>query len=170
MAWSSAVTTTVSAASPAENARLEHTRLTASPALARGLLAVVVLAAALTGFLGTAPDMTGQAIAAAGDDLTRLLRAMAMLKALMAAGAAAAIFWRLGAPVTPPWLAAYIAAAAAMAAGPGVIWGMAHVGLGALLLHGGLLAAVLLLWRDPAVSARLSAIVASRRAAIRMRG
>jgi hypothetical protein len=92
---------------------------------------------------------------------------MAVLKAFMAAGLVAAVAWRLGAAVALPWLAAYAAAAAAMAAGPVLIWDMAHVGLGAVLLHGGLLAAVLLLWRDPVVGARLSAIVAARRAALR---
>jgi hypothetical protein len=86
---------------------------------------------------------------------------------MMAAGATAAVFWRLGAAAAWPWLAAYLAGCAAMAAGPSVIWGMAHVGIGALLLHGGLLATILLLWQDPEVSTRLSAIVASRRAALR---
>jgi hypothetical protein len=92
---------------------------------------------------------------------------MAVLKAVMAAGAAGAVLWRLGSPVTLPWQAAYATACAAMAAGPGLICGMAHVAIGAALLHGGLLATVLLLWRDPAVGARLSAIVAARRAALR---
>jgi hypothetical protein len=138
-----------------------------SSATARTVLAVTVLAALAAGGLATGPDTVARAVAASGPDLTRLLRAMAALKAVMAAGAVAAMVWRLGSVVTLPWLAGYAAAAAAMAAGPALIWGMAHVGLGAALLHGGLLAAVLLLWRDPAIGARLSAIVAARRAALR---
>jgi hypothetical protein len=47
-----------------------------------------------------------------------------------------------------------------MAAGPGVIWAMVHVGLGALLLHGGLFATILLLWRDKATAGRMAAILA----------
>jgi hypothetical protein len=141
-----------------------------SPAAARALLASVVLAAIAAGFLTTGADSTAQAVGQSGADFTRLLRAMAALKAVMATGMVAAVLWRLGAVVPPLWLAAYAAACAAMAAGPGVIWGMAHVGLGALLLHGGLLATGLLLWRDEAVSTRLSAIVAARRAALRMDG
>jgi hypothetical protein len=141
---------------------------TVSPAAARAVLAVAILAALAGGALATGPDAVARAVAASGPDLTRLLRAMAALKAVMAAGAVAAMVWRLGAAVTLPWLAGYAAAAAAMAAGPVVIWGMAHVGVGATLLHGGLLASVLLLWRDPAVGARLSAIVAARRAALAM--
>jgi hypothetical protein len=137
-----------------------------SPAAARALFACVVLAAIAVGFLATGADATARAVGQSGADLTHLLRAMAALKAVMATGMAAAVMWRLGAAVPPLWLAAYAVACAAMAAGPGVIWGMAHVGLGALLLHGGLLTTGLLLWRDPAVSTRLSAIVAARRAAI----
>ena len=56
-----------------------------------------------------------------------------------------------------------------MAAGPVLIFEMAQIRLGALLLHAGLLAAALLLWRDPAVSARLGALVARRRAIVRAR-
>ncbi len=57
-----------------------------------------------------------------------------------------------------------------MAAGPVLIWDMAHIRSGALLLHAGLLAGGLLLWRDPVVGARLGAIVARRRAMLRARG
>jgi hypothetical protein len=137
------------------------------PGPARVVLAVAILAAAGGAVLATGPEAAARAVADSGADLTRLLRAMAVLKAFMAAGLVAAVAWRLGAAVALPWLAAYAAAAAAMAAGPVLIWDMAHVGLGAVLLHGGLLAAVLLLWRDPVVGARLSAIVAARRAALR---
>jgi hypothetical protein len=41
---------------------------------------------------------------------------------------------------------------------------MAHVAAGAVLLHAGLLATVVLLWRDPAVGQRLASLVAARRA------
>jgi hypothetical protein len=90
---------------------------------------------------------------------------MAVLKAAIAVGAAAAVYWRLGAAVSLPWLAAYGVAGGAMAAGPGVIWAMAHVGLGALLLHGGLFATILLLWRDPATASRLEGVLGRRRVA-----
>ena len=67
------------------------------------------------------------------------------------------------------WWAAYAPACAGEAAGPSLIWQMAYVSAGALILHVGLLAAVILLWRDPAVGARLAMIVAARRAALRSR-
>jgi hypothetical protein len=90
------------------------------------------------------------------------MRFMAGLKSLMALGAAAGVMWRLGGPASGAWLAAYAGACGAMAAGPVLIWGLTHVGLGALLLHGGLLACVVMLWRDPAVGARLEAILVRR--------
>jgi hypothetical protein len=94
---------------------------------------------------------------------------MALLKALMAVGMAAAVMWRLGSPVTLGWLAAYALACAGAAAGPGLIWRMAHIGAGALSLHLGLLAALILLWRDPAVGARLTLTVDAWRARLRAR-
>jgi hypothetical protein len=42
---------------------------------------------------------------------------------------------------------------------------MVHIIAGAILLHGGLLLAVLLLWRDPAIGTQLTALINRRRAA-----
>jgi hypothetical protein len=130
---------------------------------ARLLLAVIVCVAIAAGFLATGSLAASMAEANAGSDLTRLLRAMAAIKALMAGGAVAAVAWRLSAPITTPWLGAYALACAAMAAGPGLIWNMAHIGWGAAILHAGLLACAVLLWRDPAVAARLAQYVAEHR-------
>jgi hypothetical protein len=130
-----------------------------------GLL-LVVAGAAVAGLLVTGADASSAAVAQAGPELTRLLRAMAGLKLLMGVALVAGLLWRLGGPVGPVRFAAYAAAAAAIAAGPALIWGMVHVGVGAALLHGGLLAALLLLWRDPATGARLAAVIARRRLAI----
>jgi len=105
--------------------------------------------------------------AAADPALARLLRAMAAIKMLLAACAGAAVLWRLAAPVGPAWLAGYAAAAGAMAAGPALIWTLSHIGLGALLLHGGLMATILLLWRDPVTGMRLEQAINARRARLR---
>jgi hypothetical protein len=129
------------------------------PGMAQGAFLLVLAVAAAAGF---APE-SSLAVSHAGADLTRLLRFMAVIKAVIAVGAASVVFWRLAVPVSLPWFAAYALAGAAMAAGPGVIWGMAHVGLGAVLLHGGMFATILLLWRDPATSGRLEAMLVSRR-------
>ena len=138
--------------------------LTLAPAMGRLLLAAALLAGAAAGFLATGDQAASAATASAGRELTHLLRAMAGMKALFAAGAASVTYWRLGSPIGWPRLALYAAATASMAAGPGLIWDMADVKLGALLLHGGLLATILLLWRDPAMSARLASAIAVRRA------
>jgi hypothetical protein len=140
-----------------------------SPAIARALLALVVAASFAAGLLATGTEASASAIALAGADLTHLLRAMALLKALIAAGVVAAVMWRLGSPVTLAWWASYSAACAGAAAGPGLIWQMAYVGAGALTLHGGLLAALILLWLDPAVGARLAQTVNTWRAKLRSR-
>jgi hypothetical protein len=124
------------------------------------LAAVGGLAAAL---LAQDSATAAQAASVSGPDLTRLLRAMAGIKAALALGAAFAVWWRLAVPAGAIRLAAYAAACAAMAAGPGLIWQMVHVAAGAALLHGGLAAAIILLWRDPAMHARLAMLVAARK-------
>lgn len=122
----------------------------------RAALAAAVLTGAVWGLWDTSAADTAQAVSRAGADLTRLLRFMAVVKAAMATGALAALWWRLGVVASPVRLSVYLATAAAMGAGPGLIWAMAHVAWGALLLHGGLFAALVLLWRDPAVGMRLA--------------
>jgi hypothetical protein len=147
-------------------APLSRGNLAISSNASRLMLIILISAAIVSGFLMTGRETSSLAVINAGEDLTRLLRAMAALKAIIAVCAASAIVWRLGSDVSTAWFAAYALACCAMGAGPGLIWSMAHVGTGALLLHGGLLASLLLFWRDPAVSERLSAIITARRNSI----
>ena len=140
-----------------------------SPAAARGAVLLVALAAAAAGFLATDPQTVARAVAF-DPGLAWVLRAMAVLKMTMAAAATAGVVWRLGGAASPGWLAGYAVALAAMWAGPGLIWDMAHLRLGALLLHGGLAGALVLLWRDPMVGARLEAIIEARRRVLRQAG
>lgn len=158
-----------SIASPASSTTAPVGISTLSSAMARALLVLVTAASVAVGLLAAGTEASASAIALAGADLTYLLRAMALLKVAMAAGMAAAVLWRLGSPVTLVWWAAYALACAGMAAGPGLIWQMAYVRAGALLLHAGLFAALILLWRDPAMGARLGMMVAARRAVLRAR-
>jgi len=123
----------------------------------------LVIAAVIAGFLVTGTDAARLAISHDGADLTGVLRFMAAIKGVIAIAGAAAVLWRLGSAIALPWFAAYAVTCAAMAAGPGLIWNMSHVALGALFLHGGLFATMILLWRDPAVGARLADMVAARR-------
>lgn len=133
--------------------------------LRRAGYCAVLAAAAVAGASLTPARETAHMVALAGWDWARLLRGMAALKALMAVAAAAAVFWRIGAPTGTARLAAYVAAGAIMMVGPGLIWGLWHIALGAALLHAGLLATLLLLWRDPHVGARLALLVEARRKA-----
>jgi hypothetical protein len=130
------------------------------------LLAVIALAFA-GGLLATDGAATAQAIVSAGPDWANLLRAMAALKLLFAGAATAAVLWRLSTPISLTRWGAYTLAAAAAWAGPGLIWGLSHIVLGAFLLHVGLIGMAVLLWRDPGIGARLSEIIARRRAATR---
>jgi hypothetical protein len=92
---------------------------------------------------------------------------MAGLKALIAASAIGIMIWRLGSPIGLLRLTLYALSASATTAGPALIWTLVHVGSGAALLHGGLLVALVLLWRDPAVGARLQSVIDARRLARR---
>ena len=158
-----------SIASPTSSTTALVDSSTLSSAMARTLLVLVTAASIAAGLLATGTEASASAIALAGADLTYLLRAMALLKVAMAVGMAAAVLWRLGSSITLVWWAAYALACAGMAAGPGLIWQMAYVRTGALLLHAGLFAALILLWRDPVTGARLSMMVVARRAVLRAR-
>ena len=135
-----------------------------TPRLSRIAMALIVLVAVGLSFALVDAPATSRAVANAGTELTRLLRFMAVIKGGMALGALGAVLWRLGSDVSAGRFVTYGTCCAVMAAGPGLIWGMAHVGLGALLLHGGLVALLVLLWRDPAIPVRLEAALALRRA------
>jgi hypothetical protein len=132
--------TTHSLALPRIEARRTSLRL--------ALVAAVTLGA-VAGFAATSAPAAFQAVGDAGAELTRLLRAMAVIKVVLAAGVVWLIDWRLRFPINPRLAAGYIAGAAVMATGPGLIWDMAHVALGAMLLHGAGAVLLLLFWRDP---------------------
>jgi hypothetical protein len=118
------------------------------PPLRLALLAAATIGAAI-GLAATLDPGSPQAVADAGAELTRLLRAMAAIKLVLAAGVVWLIDWRLRFPVSPHRAAAYIAATAIMATGPGLIWAMSHIVLGAALLHGASATLLVLLYRDP---------------------
>jgi hypothetical protein len=138
----------------------------AAPFVAKTLLVAVIVLAFAGGMLATDSAKTARLIAGAGGDWANLLRAMAALKMLFAVATSAVVLWRLGAPISATRWSGYALATAAAWAGPGLIWGLAHILLGAVLLHVGLIATAVLVWLDPAIRARLSEMVA-RRAVLR---
>jgi hypothetical protein len=130
------------AASPASPQRQ---RTSARPPARRAALAVAVLLAVAVAHL--AADDAASAAAAADPELARLLRAMALIKASMAAAAAWLADRLLRCPLGPGLAAALVAAVALMAAAPVLMWHVAHVGAGALLFHAGMIALLVLGWR-----------------------
>ena len=80
---------------------------------------------------------------------------------------AAAVWWRFGSSVTLEMVGGLCADLRRHGGGAGLIWQMVYVRTGALLLHVGLFAALLLLWRDPATGARLGTMIAARRDVLR---
>jgi hypothetical protein len=139
-------------------------RLDTLPAIA---VAAATLLAGIAGFYLTDASAAREAASAAGTDLVRLLRFMTAMKAGLAAGAIAAVLWRLQGAAPGALIVAYAAACAAMAVGVGLMWRIAEVGMGATALHAGLFAAVVLLFCDPAVGQRLKTEIALQRARLR---
>jgi len=137
----------------------------------RLLLAGAVLLAAVAGAYLSADAASAQAARAAGTELARLLQAMAVLKAVMAAGAVWLVDWRLRYAARPALAAAYGLATALMAASPGVMWHLAHVMVGGALFHVGLAVLVILGFTDRATGREmLAAAVAARRGRLQAGG
>lgn len=116
----------------------------------RVVLLAAVATAVAAGFVAVYDPASARAAEAAGAELTRLLRFMALTKAAFAAGALLLAGWRLRHPTTPAVALSYAATGALMAAGPGLIWSVAHVALGAVLFHAGLALLLVLAWTDRA--------------------
>lgn len=135
--------------------------LRAHPSTAR----VSILAAAALGAAGAAliSAVLPHAPSSVDPGLVRLLRLMAVLKALFAGVLISGVLWRLGRPLSVRRLVLYGIVVAALTSGLVLIWSLSNLVLGAVLLHGGLLSGVLLLWRDPGTALRLEAALVRRR-------
>jgi hypothetical protein len=117
-----------------------------APARRAALAASVLLAVAVAQFAADGP--ASAAAVAADPELARLLRAMALIKASMAAAAVwLADRLLLRCPLGSGLAAGLVPAVALMAAAPVLMWHVAHVGTGALLFHAGMIALLVLGWR-----------------------
>lgn len=125
-------------------------------------LAASVLALT-AGFVLMETEASARAVTDAGPDLVRLVRSMALIKLAVVAAAVWLGQWRLSLPVSVPRAVAYIGAAALMCAGPGVMWNMEQIGAGAVMLHGGLIALIVIGWGDQALGQALSRRIPTRR-------
>ena len=77
-----------------------------------------------------------------------LLRFMVLVKAAMVVGAVGLAHWRLRAPIGGAMACGLVAATATMALAPGLIWSLTYIILGAGCFHAGLLAYLVIAWRD----------------------
>jgi hypothetical protein len=67
--------------------------------------------------------------------LARLLRAMALIKGMIAIAAVGAVFWRLAWPVSRTAGAAYLASSWAVAGSTMLVWQLSYIVPAALMFH-----------------------------------
>lgn len=113
--------------------------------LALAVLLTLVAALALSRWLAPLPSVE--------PDLLRLLRAMVLIKGLIALGAAGLVWWRLGRPIGSGLAMRYTAALCLCAGALGWLWGLHLVLLGSLGFYAGLAGVALSARRDPLLSA-----------------
>jgi hypothetical protein len=128
------------AASPAHG----RDRLVSRPAV----LWLVVGSAVAIGWTASDGGASARAAGDVGAELERLLRAMVVIKALLAAGAIGLIDWRFRSPASMVVALAYGAAASLIAAAPAVMWHLTHLVVGAVLFHVGVGLLLVIAWRD----------------------
>ncbi|MEL6752857.1 MAG: hypothetical protein AAFO57_02425 [Pseudomonadota bacterium] len=133
-----------------------------TPLAARAIVLACLSIGAGAAWISVSPAASVAALEAAGPDLTRLLRGMAAIKALLGAALLAGISWRLASPISPAGLAVYGAASAAMGAGLVLTWSLTLLAAGAVLLHLGLFGGLIVLARDKAVGQRLHRLLLKR--------
>ncbi len=121
-------------------------------ALLRAVLVAGVLAA-VAGALLWARATPGPSVVPAAE-MGRLLRFLALVKALVPAGALWGLLRRVRRPVAAGRFAAYAAGLGGAAAGAALIGQLGHVGLGAALFHAGWLTMAAAAWRDDALVGR----------------
>lgn len=108
-----------------------------------GLVLGCVLAIGVTAWLGNPGGYLH-----ADPALARLLRAMALIKGIIAIAAAAAVFWRLAWPVSKAVAAGYLVACWAISGSTMLIWQLSYIVPAALLFHAAGLSLLLLSWRE----------------------
>ncbi len=116
----------------------------ARPAISRALLIASSGAAALLAWRLGDPAPLLQA----DPELAQLLRAMTVLKALIAAAAAGLVFWRLRWPVSLGLGAAYGGGVATTIGATVALWNLEHLEIAALLFHLGAAAIIVAAFYD----------------------
>jgi hypothetical protein len=113
----------------------------ASPDLALRRRGVLVLACALT--TGAAALLAEPSAAILADpELARLLRGMAVIKAVLVAGGLGVLWWRLGRPVSQGAAVVYVGGAALLTGATLLIWQLSHLIAAPVIFHAATLALV----------------------------
>jgi hypothetical protein len=107
------------------------------------LFVSLVLTATIVALLEPAPQW-GRDV-----ELAQLLRGMGAIKALLTLGALAAIWWRLGRPVSRPQASAYLVGGWSLVLANALIWELTAIGAASALYHMATLGLLVLAWRDP---------------------
>jgi len=110
----------------------------------RPVLVIGMLLVAATVVVATSPAP----VAMMDASYIRLMRGMAMIKALLVVIAAAVLWWRLARPVPRRFAAGYLLGAWLMVAASVLIWQRSAIGAAAILFHTGELSLLFLAWRD----------------------
>jgi hypothetical protein len=119
----------------------------------RAMLIVVCIFAAAVGFvLG---DPAGRY--AADLELIRLLRGMAIVKAIILLAVLALLSWRLRWLTFRPLVVSYAAAVGVMSFASALVWQLTFIGVAAFLFHASLIALLVLMLRDDVGRARVKA-------------
>ena len=114
----------------------------------RGRLVLAVAFGAAVGLIVGDPS----ARLAADPELARLLRGMALIKALLIAVGLRVLWWRFGLAIEPVRARAYVACLAFMAFAAGLAWQLSYLPILTLAFHGALLSLGVLAWRDGGVA------------------
>ncbi len=80
--------------------------------------------------------------------LARLLRAMAIIKGMIAIAAAGAVFWRLGRPVSMATAASYLLGIWVISGSSMLIWQLSYIVAAAVLFHVAAVTLLVVSWRE----------------------
>lgn len=119
-------------------------RRATQPLLLRALLLVGMAAAVGAVMTFSSPSVT----ALADPGLARLLRGMALIKAVITLGAAAAVLWRLGRSASAGVMAVYMGSVWVMTSANTLIWQFNSILWAAASFHAALIVLLLTAWRE----------------------
>jgi hypothetical protein len=112
-----------------------------------GFFSGCAVAIGIAAWLGSPADYLN-----ADPALARLLRAMVLIKGMIALAVLCAVFWRLAWPVSKTTGAAYLLASWAVAGSTMLLWQLAYIVPASLLFHVAVLSLLWVRWREDKAS------------------